>query len=99
MSIESTTNIQSSIQSKSIGFNKITGYRITLDGQKVPLASPRKEEVSSTKGSQVSKEVSKDSQLSVNSNKNGEDSEFLKNHGNDSSHTTDYEDEIVKKIK
>jgi hypothetical protein len=45
-----------------------------LDGQKAPLLSPRKEEVLSTNGSQVSKEASKDSELSVNSIKNGEES-------------------------
>ncbi len=31
--------------------------------------------------------------------KNGEDLDFVKKNGNDSSHTTDYEDEMVKKIK
>lgn len=70
LNVESSTKIQENL----IGFNKIAGYRITLDGRKVPLISPRKEEVPSMRGSQVSKEISKDSQLSVNSIKNGGDS-------------------------
>jgi hypothetical protein len=78
-----------------VAFNKISGYRITLDGQKIPLVSPQKEEAPSSKGSQVSK----GSEFSNGSMKNGEDLDFVKKNGNDSSHTTDYEDEIVKKIK
>ncbi len=61
----------------------------------MPLVSPQKEEAPSNKGSQVSKE----SRFSTSSMKNGEESDFVKKNTNDSSHTTDYEDEIVKKIK